>query len=139
MYMYKTICIHMLLSDVYMNTCIRHRAFSNEACNSYSYSCGPLHRSETLLCRSQGLLGRGGLFWVGPCPEAGHGGCFGDITPRSRCLSLFLAACRFPSKVVKNNTSKRASKSLPNEQQGSPGKAPTVSGIMTKPTSSKNV
>ena len=41
-----------------------------------------LHLYETLVYRSLGSLGLGDLFWVGPCPEAGHGGsCFRDPTP----------------------------------------------------------
>ena len=73
---------------------IRHRAFSGEACQFlFSTLLVLLHLYETLVYRSLGSLGLGDLFWVGPCPEAGHGGnCFRAPTPRSHCYPLLLAA-----------------------------------------------
>ena len=140
-YIYIYICIYIYIY-------IRHRAFSGEACQFlFSTLLVLLHLYETLVYRSPGSLGLGDLFWVGPCPEAGHGGsCFRDPTPPgtllptvTHCYSLLPAVTRVPSKVVKNDTSKRVPKSTPNKQKGSPTEARKVSRIMTKPIFPQNV
>ena len=124
-----------------MNSLTTHRAFSGEACQFlFSTLLVLLHLDETLVYRSLGSLGLGDLFWVGPCPEAGHGGsCFRDPTPPLSILSLLLAVTRFPWKVVKNNTSKRTPKSTQNGRKGSPIEARKDARIMTKHILSQNV
>ena len=83
---------------------IRHRAFSDEACQFlFSTLLVLLHLYETLVYRSLGSLGLGDLFWVGPCPEAGHGGsCFRDPTPPLPILSLLPAVTRCYSVPLKS-------------------------------------
>ena len=78
---------------VKVNSLSTHRAFSGEACQwLFSTLVVLVHLYETLVYQSLGSLGLWDLFWVGPCPERGHGGnCFRDPTPP---LSLFLADCR---------------------------------------------
>ena len=98
------------------------------------------HLSETLVYRSLESWVLGSLFWVGLGPQAGHGGsCFRDLTPCCYCYSLLPAVTRVPSKVVKNNTSKRAPKTAQNTPKGSPAGARKVSRISTKPTFSANM
>ena len=84
-------CSHYIYIYIYIY--IRHRAFSGEACQFlFSTLLVLLHLYETLVYWSLGSLGLGDLFWVGPCPEAGHGGnCFRAPTPPH---PLFVAACR---------------------------------------------
>ena len=86
---------------------------------------------ETLVDRSLRFLGLGDLFWVGTCPEAGHGGsCFRDpAAPHplfvAVCCSLLSAVTRFPSKVVKTTLQKGYSKVLQIRQKAlqlGPGK-----------------
>ena len=88
---------------IYIYVNIRHRAFSSEGCQFlFSTLLVLLYLYETLVYRSLGSPGLGDLFWVGPCPEAGHGSnCFRDPTPPHpliaadcRWLSVHLESCK---------------------------------------------
>ena len=76
----------------------RVSCYSEPAWSAVQYSYGPGTPYETLVDRFLGSLGLGDLFWVGPGPEAGHGGsCIRDPTPP---LSLIVAVARCYPLVV---------------------------------------
>ena len=112
-----------------------HRAFSGEACQFLF----------VLLCPTCLRL-----LSTGPWSPGSWGACSGSVLAlrlgmeevvlgTSHPAPILLAVTRFPSKVVKNNTSKRAPKSAQKTPKGFPAGARKVSRISTKPTFSANM